>query len=202
MISFIEGILDSVDLEKIAVNVGGVGYGITVTSSVLKNLPAKGQRVKILTYLNVKEDAMQLFGFSSKEEKGLFLQLLSVSGIGPKGAMNIVSSFELNRLVTAIAKADVDMLTAAQGIGKKTAQRVIIELREKISKTYSLDASSGIFDASSDSPLLKDAVSALMALGYGSKEARKAVSKGVDELSSGVSVEELIKFSLKNLSQG
>ena len=202
MISFIEGILDSIEPNKITVNVSGVGYGINVTSSVLKSLSSKGQKIKILTYLNVKEDSMQLFGFSSKEEKGLFLQLLSVSGIGPKGAMNIVSSFELNQLVTAIAKADVEMLTAAQGIGKKTAQRVIVELREKISKTYSLDASSGIFDASTDSPLLKDAVSALMALGYGSKEARKAVSKGVDELSSGASVEDLIKYSLKNLSQG
>ena len=202
MISFIEGILDSIEPNKITVNVSGVGYGINVTSSVLKSLSSKGQKIKILTYLNVKEDSMQLFGFSSKEEKGLFLQLLSVSGIGPKGAMNIVSSFELNQLVTAIAKADVEMLTAAQGIGKKTAQRVIVELREKISKTYSLDASSGIFDASTDSPLLKDAVSALMALGYGSKEARMAVSKGVDELSSGASVEDLIKYSLKNLSQG
>ncbi len=201
MISFIEGILDSAELEKISVNVGGVGYEITVTSSVLRSLPAKGQKIKILTYLNVKEDAMQLFGFSSKEEKGLFLQLLSVSGIGPKGAMNIVSSFELNKLVAAIAKADVDMLTAAPGIGRKTAQRVIVELREKISKAYSLDASNGIFDSSTDSPLLKDAVSALMALGYGAKEARKAVSKGVEELSDSSSVEELIKFSLKNLSQ-
>ncbi|MFA5103620.1 MAG: Holliday junction branch migration protein RuvA [Candidatus Margulisiibacteriota bacterium] len=201
MISFVEGILDSIEPSKIAVNVGGVGYGITVTSSVLKNLPPKGQKIRILTYLNVKEDALQLFGFSSKEERGLFLQLLSVSGIGPKGAMNIVSSFELNQLVTAIVKADVDMLTAAQGIGKKTAQRVIVELREKISKAYSLDASSGIFDASTDSPMLKDAVSALMALGYASKEARKAVSKGVDELSPGASVEDLIKYSLKSLSQ-
>lgn len=202
MISFIEGILDNADHDRVTVNVGGVGYGIAVTSSVLKDLPPKGQKIRVLTYLNVKEDAMQLFGFSSKEEKGLFLQLLSVSGIGPKGAMNIVSSFELNNLVAAIAKADVEMLTAAQGIGRKTAQRVIVELREKISKAYSLDASSGIFDASSDSPLLKDAVSALMALGYGSKEARKAVAKGVDELSDKAPVESLIKYSLKSLSQG
>jgi holliday junction DNA helicase RuvA len=202
MISFIEGILDNADHDKVTVNVGGVGYGIAVTSSVLKGLPPKGQKIRVLTYLNVKEDAMQLFGFSSKEEKGLFLQLLSVSGIGPKGAMNIVSSFELNNLVAAIAKADVEMLTAAQGIGRKTAQRVIVELREKISKAYSLDASSGIFDASSDSPLLKDAVSALMALGYGAKEARKAVARGVDELSGSASVEDLIKYSLKSLSQG
>ncbi len=202
MISFIEGILDNADHDKVTVNVGGVGYGIAVTSSVLKALPPKGQKIRVLTYLNVKEDAMQLFGFSSKEEKGLFLQLLSVSGIGPKGAMNIVSSFELNDLVAAIAKADVEMLTAAQGIGRKTAQRVIVELREKIGKAYSLDASSGIFDSSSDSPLLKDAVSALMALGYGSQEARKAVAKGVDELSDKASVESLIKYSLRSLSQG
>ncbi len=201
MISFIEGMLETAEADKISVNVNGVGYEITVSSSVLRSIPQKGQKIKILTYMNVKEDSMQLFGFSSKEEKGLFLQLLSVSGIGPKSAMNIVSSFELNKLVAAIAKADVDMITAVPGIGKKTAQRVIVELREKISKAYSLDASSGIFDASSDSPLLKDAVSALMALGYGSKEARRAVSKAVEDLSDRASVEEIIRSSLKSLSQ-
>lgn len=202
MITFIEGVLESAAEDKIEVNVSGVGYGITVTSAVARELPQKGQKIRVLTYLNVKEDAMQLFGFSSKEEKNLFLQLLSVSGIGPKGAMNIVSSFELNALVTAIAKADVEMLSSAPGIGKKTAQRVVVELKEKISRSYSLDASSGIFDPADDTPLLKDAVSALMALGYGSKEARKTVSKGVKELAAGASVEDLIRYSLKNLSQG
>ncbi len=200
MIGFVEGMLENVDPDKITVNVSGIGFEIFPTSSVFRNLPPKGQKVKITTYFLVKEDAMQLFGFSSKEEKSLFLHLLSVSGIGPKGAMSIVSSFDIETLVTAIAKADIDLLTSAQGIGKKTAQRVVVELKEKIAKAYMLDASSGVFDSTDDTPILKDAVSALMALGYSAKEARKAASKAISQTPN-ESVENVIKSSLKNLSQ-
>lgn len=202
MIGFVEGTLESVDIDRITVNAAGIGYEIGVTSSVIRSLPQKGQKVRVLTYLNVKEDAMQLFGFSSKDEKNLFLQLLSVSGIGPKGAMNIVSSFDLNTLVAAIAKADVDFLTSVQGIGKKTAQRVIVELKEKISKAYSLEAETRLFAEKEQNPQVRDAVSALIALGYSARDARQSVSSSMDHLPENTGIEEIIKHSLKRLSQG
>jgi len=201
MIGFVEGPLENIDIDKITVNAGGLGYEIVVTSSVMRHLPQKGQKVRVLTYLNVKEDSMQLFGFSSKDEKSLFLQLLSVSGIGPKGAMNIVSSFDLNTLVAAIAKADVDFLTSVPGIGKKTAQRVVVELKEKISKAYSLEAETKLFAEKDQSPQQKDAVSALIALGYSAKDARQSVSSVMGKLPADPSIEEIIRHSLRNLSQ-
>lgn len=200
MISHIEGILESSDLNSLVVDVNGVGYEITATGSVLRKLPKKGEKIKILTYLNVREDSMQLFGFSSKEEKGLFKQLLSVSGIGPKGAMTILSSFEINRLVIAITKGDVDLLTSAQGVGKKTAQRVIVELKEKIAKAYSVEAQDNMFSASEESPVMKDAVSALMTLGYSAKEAKRSVADSFADLGGKASIEDVIRLSLKSLS--
>lgn len=199
MIGHIEGILDHVEADRIIIDAGGVGYEVFAGGSVLSKLPAKGQKVKVLTYLNVKEDLMQLYGFASKEEKGLFLQLISVSGIGPKGAMNILSSFDIKQLIVAITKGDIDLLTSAPGIGKKTAQRVIIELKEKLAKAYSLEASGTIPGSPVESVSARDAASALMALGYSAKEAREAVSRTGLDLGS-ASIEEIIKRSLKGLS--
>lgn len=200
MIGFIEGILETIETDKIIINTGGIGFEVFVSSSVLNKLPHKGQKIKILTHFLIKEELMQLYGFSTLEEKRLFLQLLSVSGIGPKSAMNIISSFNIENLVAAIAKGDVNFLSSVPGIGKKTAQRVIVELKEKIAKAYSLEASEGIFDDATESPLLKEAVSALIALGYSSKEARKAVTTAIQS-SPNQTIENIIKASLKNLSQ-
>ena len=199
MIAHIEGRLDLIESDRIVVDVAGVGYEIFAGGSVLSSLPAKGEKVKILTYLNVKEDLLQLFGFASKEEKGLFLHLLSVSGIGPKSALNILSSFDIKRLVVAITKGDVDLLKSAPGIGRKTAERVIVELKEKIAKAYSLEASGGLPGSVQETPSVKDAVSALMALGYSAKEAKEAVNRTGLDLGS-ASIEEIIKRSLKGLS--
>lgn len=200
MIGFIEGTFEGSEQDKVAVNVGGVGYEITVTNSVLRRLPKKGEKLRIITHLNVREDLMQLFGFSSKEEKGLFNHLLTVSGIGPKSAMNIVSSFDMNTLVVAITKGDVALLTSAQGIGKKTAERVIVELKEKLGKIYSLETEDRISQTSADDPVVKDAASALMALGYSAKEARQAIINSGADLKSGSSIEDIIKRSLRSLA--
>lgn len=201
MIGHISGTFDHRDGTKIIIDCGGVGFELTVTNSVLMKLPRQGEKLKVLTHMAVREDAMQLFGFSSKEEKALFLNLISVSGIGPKGAMSILSSFEIKNLVVAITKGDADYITSAQGIGKKTAQRVIIELKEKLGKLYSLetvDSISGV--AADEDPLMKDSVAALMALGYSAREAKKAVIESGIDLSGSPRIEDIIKKSLRNLS--
>jgi len=200
MIGFIEGIYEGTDQDRITVDVGGVGYEITVTNSVLRKLPKKGEKIRVITHLNVREDLMQLFGFSSKEEKGLFNHLLTVSGIGPKSAMNIVSAFDMNTLVVAITKGDVALLTSAQGIGKKTAERVIVELKEKLGKIYALETGDRPSLSNTDDPVVKDAASALMALGYSAKEARQAIMGSGVELKTGASIEEIIKRSLRSLA--
>ncbi|MCX5749968.1 MAG: Holliday junction branch migration protein RuvA [Candidatus Saganbacteria bacterium] len=200
MIGHIEGIFEGAENDKITVDVNGIGYEITVTNSVLRKLPKKGEKIKVITYLNVREDLMQLFGFSSKEEKGLFGHLLSVSGIGPKGAMNMVSSFDINRLVVAITKGDVGLLTSAQGVGKKTAERVIVELREKLGKIYMLETESGSSTQALENPVIKDAASALMVLGYSAKEAKQAIMESGADLSGNMQIEEIIKRSLKALA--
>jgi len=180
MISHIEGRLDHIDTDpalsavrRITIDVSGVGYEVFVAGSLLRILPKIGEKIKIVTYLNVKEDLMQLFGFASKEEKALFMHLISVSGIGPKGAMNILSSFEINRLVIAITKGDIDLLTSAQGIGKKTAQRVIIELKEKIGK------------ALKDKGELIDARNMADSLIYSTQKSVKEVGDKLDESTKG-----------------
>ncbi len=197
MIGHIEGLVDSVDKDLLVVDCGGVGYEVLSTGTVIFNAK-KGQKIKVLTYMVVREDSMQLFGFHSKEERSLFKQLLSVSGIGPKGAMSIVSAFDVKKLIIAITKGDVETITSVPGIGRKTAQKVIIELKEKLAKAYSVAAEDQLPGVSADNEAMKDAISALMALGYNAKEARAAISSsGVDASTSGV--EAIIKASLKNL---
>ncbi len=192
MISHISGILEQIEFDRIVVDVNGVGYEILVTGSVARSLPKKGDKVKILTFFSVREDAQILYGFASKEEKSLFRHLISVSGIGPKGALSILSAFEIDRLVVAITK----------GIGKKTGQKVIIELKEKIAKAYSLEIDDKVFSSSGnpEEPVIKDAVSALMTLGYTPKEARSAIAGSGVDLSGKATIEEIIKQSLRRLS--
>lgn len=197
MISQIEGILDNIEKDRITIDVQGVGYEIFITNSTANILPQRGAKFKLFTYLNVKEDLLQLYGFSSKEEKSLFIHLISVSGIGPKGAMNILSSFEINKLVVAITQGDVDLLSSTPGIGKKTAGRIVVELKEKIAKAYSLETGRSFMESSSEKALINDAVSALIALGYSAKEASQAILNSGADLSQKGSIEEVIKKSLK-----
>ncbi len=201
MINHVSGILDHIDTDRITVDVNGIGYEIILTNSVMSRIPKLGEKIKVLTYHYVKEDSEQLFGFASKEEKALFLNLISVSGIGPKSAMNIVSSFEIKKLVVAITKGEIDYLTSVPGIGKKTAQRIIIELKEKLGKMYSLETTDSLTgSAQEEDPLMRDSVAALMSLGYSAKEAKKAVIESGVDLSGSPKIEEVIKRSLRNLS--
>ncbi|MGL6199902.1 MAG: Holliday junction branch migration protein RuvA [Lachnospiraceae bacterium] len=179
MISYIRGELAAISEDKVVVDVNGVGYGIFMSGKSIGSLPQIGREVKIHTYMNVKEDAMQLFGFISADDLRVFKLVIAVSGIGPKGGLNILSQLTADELRFAVAANDIKAISAAPGIGKKTAEKLILELRDKLNLEEALDhigqaPNAGASSAGGDQA---DAVEALVALGYGSTEAMKAVRR-------------------------
>lgn len=201
MISYIRGKLVAVEKEKVIIDVGGVGYGIFMPESAMGLLPQMGNEVKLHTYLNVREDAMQLFGFLTRDDLEIFKLLIGVSGIGPKGGLSILSKLTADDLRFAIMSGDSKAISAAPGIGKKTAEKVIIELKDKLDIEQILNPSdsetkSAIKMDSSTNEVQSEAVQALVALGYGSTESLKAVNKVNSE---NMTVEEVLKQALKNL---
>ncbi|MBI5700442.1 Holliday junction branch migration protein RuvA [Candidatus Saganbacteria bacterium] len=197
MISHIVGILDQIDLNSITVDVAGIGYKIFATTALINEIGSIGDKVKVYTEQIVREDSNSLYGFRSKEERNLFNALLSVSGIGPKSAMSIISGLPLEKLISAISQGDATLLSSIQGVGSKTAQRIIIELKEKIGKTYGIKPSEIGKGISGDTTMISDAISALITLGYSPREARDAIMKL--NIENAKSVEEIIKLALKNL---
>lgn len=198
MISHLKGILEHTDKGHIIVDVGNVGYHINIPPATLARLPKIGEEVKLFTYQVVREDDISLYGFLTKEERALFSLLLSVSGIGPKASLKIISSFPIDKLVAAIASGDADLITSVPGIGAKTAQKLVIELKEKIAKAYAIKPSEMAVGIKGDAPIVSDAISALIALGYSPKEARNTILQSGIDLSS-QSVEDIVKQALKNL---
>ncbi len=203
MIQFIKGRLVAVEEEQILVETGGIGYGIYMPGPAMGNLPPAGEDVLIYTYLNVKEDDLQLFGFLTRDDLEIFKQLITVSGIGPKGALGILSALSPDDLRMAVLSDDVKAIASAPGIGKKTAEKLILELKDKLSIEDALDHAAGIgsgagFVPDNDSGTVSDAVQALVALGYGNTEAMRAVRQ-VD-VQPDMSVNEVLKEALKFLS--
>lgn len=201
MISYIKGELAGFEQDKVIVDVGGVGYGIFMPERSMGQLPRAGSEVKIYTYLNVREDAMQLFGFLSQDEVRLFKLLIGVSGIGPKGGLGILSTLSADDLRFAVLSGDTKAICAAPGIGKKTAEKLIIELKDKLDLEDVLERSTRVDEGvlasaggMSVGDIQSDAVQALVALGYGSTESMKAVKKAGDAYTT---VEELLKAALK-----
>lgn len=200
MIAFIKGKLSEIEEDKVVIETGGMGYGIFVSGATMSKLPSEGREVKLYTYLNVKEDAMQLYGFLTKEELRVFKLIIGVSGIGPKGGLGILSQLSPNDLRFAVASKDVKAISAAPGIGKKTAEKLILELKDKLSIEEVLNRAEGDnseIQGTIEHEVQSDAVQALTALGYGSTEALKAVKQVVAD--EGTSVEEILKKALKYL---
>lgn len=206
MIHFIKGQLDTVSEQKIVVENQGMGYEILVPASVLSKLPAIGMDVKIYIYMHVREDALQLYGFTTKEEKEMFQLLITVNGIGPKGALGILSIMDVDALRFAILSEDAKSISKAPGIGGKTASKLILELKDKVDFEETVDtvltkgenAVAGVSAPAEDVGYrANDAIQALVALGYSSTEAVKAVKK-VD-LIQDMTTEEILKSSLKYL---
>lgn len=198
MISHLNGILEHIDKNYLVVEVGNVGYHVKVSSSTLSRLPKIGEQIKLFTCQVVREDDISLYGFVSKEERSLFTLLLSVSGIGPKVSLALISSFPVDKLVAAITSGNVALISSVPGIGKKTAQKLVIELKDKVAKAYALKPADLALGITEESPLIGDAIAALIALGYSSREARQAILQcGADFSKHGI--EDVIKLSLKSL---
>ena len=139
MISYVKGELAAIEEQKAIIDVGGIGYGVFMPHQALAMLPSVGNEVKLYTYLNVREDAMQLFGFLTKDDLEIFRLVIGVSGIGPKGGLNILSCMSPDELRFAIMSGDAKMISSAPGIGKKTAEKLIVELRDKVDIEKMLD---------------------------------------------------------------
>lgn len=202
MISYIKGELIAVEEEKVIIDVGGVGYGIFMSVQSMSLLPQAGNEVKIHTYLNVKEDAMQLFGFLTRDDLKIFKLLIGVSGIGPKGGQSILSVLSPDALRFAVMTGDVKAISSAPGIGKKTAEKLIVELKDKLSIEEVLDhvgsdtgTVSGRMQGNEMQEIQSEAVQALAALGYESTEALKAVKQ--ISLTEDADVETVLKQALK-----
>ena len=200
MISYIRGELISIEEDKVIVDVNGVGFGIFMPAMAMNLLPQVGNEVKLHTYMNVREDAIQLYGFLTKDDLQVFKLVIGVSGIGPKGGLGILSKLSADELRFAVMAHDVKTISSAPGIGKKTAEKLIIELKDKLSieDVLTKDKSEDLGMVSHTSNQIQaEAVQALVALGYSNAEALKAVKKVV--VSDDTSVEEVLKQALKNI---
>ncbi len=202
MYYYLSGTVAHMEPYLAVIDCGGVGYACRTTSYTLSQIK-KGDKSTLYTYLSVREDAMDLYGFFSQEERKLFQQLIAVSGVGPKAALAILSSTTPANLAMSIITGDEKALTAAQGVGKKIAQRVILELKDKLAKgqTVSLSGESVAGPAVTIIPQnkLSEAAAALAVLGYSQAEINVAL-KGIDI--EGLPLEQIIRFALKNMVKG
>ena len=197
MISYIKGQLEEINTNSIVVESQGIGYEILTYDYVIRRMPDLHSDVKIITYLDVREDDMILFGFLSAREKDLFKQLITLSGVGPKFALSILNELGPDNLVAAIIANDSKAISKAKGIGAKTAQKIVLELRDSVNLEGSIFDTGADYEGEQDSNTVSDAAQALCALGYSNSEALKAIRK-IDGAQS-KSVEEIIKLALKYL---
>ncbi|WP_346938384.1 Holliday junction branch migration protein RuvA [uncultured Clostridium sp.] len=195
MYEYIKGIFKSIEKEYIVIECGNIGYKIFTSGSTLSNIPTIDQQVKIYTHQIVREDFIGLYGFLTREEISMFNLLISINGVGPKAALSLMSIANVSTLKYAIITDDDKLITKAPGIGKKTAQRIILELKDKINIEDAIPKGATINHIDIDNEKLSEAVGALIALGYSDKEAEKAVEKA----DRSKSVEDIIKECLKIL---
>jgi len=198
MYAYLKGTVAEKGQNEVVIDVGGVGYLLSCSMTTLQEIPPVGESMKMYTHFSVREDAMELFGFATPEEKSMFARLLSVSGIGPKVALSILGSMPLRDLTLAIVTGDITTLSRAPGVGKKTAQRLALELKEKVDQS-DLDAvpvSGGAY-----TPIQEDAateaLAALQALGYTPAEAAKAIGQVRGQSDS---ANELVRLALRNMA--
>lgn len=195
MYAFISGVIDYKTKDAVVINNNGVGFEIFVSNNTLSNLPAVGAQAKIYTYLNVREDALTLFGFANMQEKELFLDLITVSGVGSKTALAILSGISVQNLITAIVSGDVKTISTAKGIGKKTAERIILELKSKLGDASAFDLFSGPQSAPTVGPTM-EAVEALVSMGVQRIEAIEIVNRVYED---GNTAEDIIAKALRNM---
>ena len=199
MYAYIKGTLDSIDEDGIIVETGGIGYRIRTASGAFERFARPGEEVKAYTWLSVRDDAMELFGFPTRDDLAVFKLLISVSGIGPKGALGILSVMSADDLRFAVLGEDAKTISAAPGIGPKTAKRLIVELKDKfdLEETFEHASETQTVQSAQSSSVKNDAVLALTALGYSSSEVLAALKKVPIEEDS--DVEDVLKAALKFL---
>ena len=201
MYSYIKGTLEETGEDYIVIEAGGIGYQIYTTGQTFQYLPGQGAELKVYTFLHVREDAMILFGFLTKDDLSVFRLLLGVSGIGPKGALAILSVMTTDDLRFAVLGDDAKAIARAPGVGAKTAQRLILELKDKLSLEDAFEqklAKNEDMVQNKTGGAKNEAVQALVALGYSSSEALKAL-QGV-EIQENTDVEDILKAALKNMA--
>lgn len=175
MYSYIKGVYQGMDEDKIIIETNGIGYEISAPNSVLAVMPEKGEIIKLYVSEIIREDSHELVGFADKEQKRLYSRLIAVSGVGPKAAMAILSALSPKELVKAVAENDYRAIARANGVGPKMAQKVVLELKGKVDKT-ALDEMSAVEESSADNdPMYIEAMQALIALGYQANEAKQAL---------------------------
>ena len=192
MISYIKGSVEFTGADFAIIECGGIGYKVNMPLSQITLLPRTGTETKVYTYMYVREDILDLYGFMSEDALSIFQLLISVSGVGPKAAMSVLSALQPDSLAAAIAGGDHKSISKAQGIGAKTAQRIVLELKDKIGKTPA-----GMQDMVvpvKESNAVNEAISALTALGYSYNESKAALSGA-----EGQTTEELVRYALKML---
>jgi holliday junction DNA helicase RuvA len=198
MITFLQGKLVEALPTQVVVEVNGIGYEVLIPLSSFDKLPAPGQPLKLLTQLVIREDAHLLYGFMTDAERNLFRMLIdTVSGIGPKTALNILSGISVTAFRGAVAGGDLKALSQISGVGKKTAERIIVELRDKVGAAGAWEAASAKHSLTPDDQKLNDAVLALMALGFKQVEAHDSVRAAQAMLGAQGSVEDLVRACLK-----
>ena len=203
MIAYVNGIIDDITEDNTVIDVGGIGYNVKISADTASRLPGIGEPVKLYTYTCVREDAFQLYGFLSRSDLEVFKLLITVNGIGPKGGLAILSVMDADDLRFAIMSGDSKAISRAPGIGAKTAQRVILDLKDKISIDDTLISKEiGVTAAGGnalkiDTPQKKEAIEALVSLGYGQTESVKAVNaiEGIENMDSGA----VLKAALKKM---
>lgn len=202
MIAYINGIVEDITEDNAVLDVGGIGYNIKISADTASRLPGLGEPVKLYTYTCVREDAFLLYGFLSRSDLEIFKLLITVNGIGPKGGLAILSCMRADDLRFAILSGDSKAIAKAPGIGPKTAQRVILDLKDKISFddtmiSMEVSANAAPSSAQADTPQKREAIEALVALGYGQTESMKAVNaiEGIEAMDAGA----VLKAALKKI---
>ena len=202
MLAYIKGSLEIKTNDYIVIDVGGLGYKVNMSKKALENVGNIGDKIKVYTYYRVREDDISIFGFNTNEELRMFELLLSVSGIGAKVALTILSNIEIAEFALAVITDDVNKIVKIPGIGKKSAQRIILELKDKLKEQQLAESEEQEevkeIKQEKNTEAVEEAISALQILGYGKKEIEKAFEKLANK---NVSVEELIKKGLTILSQ-
>lgn len=205
MIAFVKGIIEDITEDNVIIDTGGIGYNVRISEDTASSLPGIGREAKLYTYTWVREDAFQLYGFQTRDDLEIFKKLITVNGIGPKGGLAILSVMSADDLRFAIMAGDAKAIAKAPGIGAKTASRVILDLKDKISMEDTLirremneySASDGLKGTDIENSAKNEAVEALTALGYSPSDALRAVRK--TEIPQDADVETILKLALKNM---